>query len=695
MKVDYMKKRNLGVAFLLGLTFFSLQAQETDKKDQPRWSLRIPEVTIKGRRPIKEVGVQQTKLDSVMLQEVVVYAMSDVLSQNTTIYIKQYGRATLSTASFRGTSPSHTQVTWNGMKLNSPMLGMVDFSMIPSFFIDDASLLHGTSSVNVTGGGLGGAITLSNKPARQEGFGLQYVQGIGSFGTTDEYLRLKYGNKHWQISTRAVYSNSANKYTYRNYNKKMNIYDADNQIVGSYYPMEQNKSGDFHDLHLLQEMYYDTKKGDKFGLSAWYLDSRRGVPMLNVDYKEDSEFTNEQRERTFRGVLSWDRVRKGLKMGTKAGYVHTDLSYDYTRDLGNGNRANMIQSRSYVNTLYGSYNADYYLGDKWLFTANASVHQHFVESQDKNIITQSGDQAVVGYDKARVELSGYISAKWQPTDCLGLSLALREDMYGGKWTPLIPAAFFDYVVSKQGNVIAKASVSRNYRFPTLNDLYFLPGGNPDLKTERGFTYDCGVEFAVGTPGKYSLKGSATWFDSYINDWIVWLPTFKGFWTPRNVKQVHAYGVELKGALKVQFSDRWNAGVDGNFTWTPSINHGDPVNWADASIGKQLVYIPEFSSALTARMGWRSWNLTYKWGYYSERFTTSSNEMASKIGRVLPYFMSDIAIEKQLVFSWANLSVKGVVNNLMNEEYESVLSHPMPRMNFGLYLDIRPKWGKEK
>ena len=38
--------------------------------------------------------------------------------------------------------------------------------------------------------------------------------------------------------------------------------------------------------------------------------------------------------------------------------------------------------------------------------------------------------------------------------------------------------FIDGILSKKGNIIAKASISRNYRFPTLNDLYFLPGGNP-------------------------------------------------------------------------------------------------------------------------------------------------------------------------------------------------------------------------
>lgn len=53
-----------------------------------------------------------------------------------------------------------------------------------------------------------------------------------------------------------------------------------------------------------------------------------------------------------------------------------------------------------------------------------------VRSEDKNIILQDGGKAIVGYDKGRVELSGSVSAKWQPIDRLGMSVVLREEMYG-------------------------------------------------------------------------------------------------------------------------------------------------------------------------------------------------------------------------------------------------------------------------
>lgn len=688
----------------LALCFLSAPAfaqEQTDGVQQkipgPAGSIRIRPVDIDGvrsatERPLKELGMQQTKLDTVQLHENIALSMADVLTQRSTIFIKNFGRATLSTASFRGTAASHTQVLWNGMKINSPMLGMTDFSMIPSYFIDDATLYHGTSSVVVTGGGLGGAITLATKPADNRGFGLQYIQGIGSFKTFDEFLRLTYGNEHWQSSTRFVYSSSPNEYKYKNYMKKIKTYDDDRNLVSWYYPTERNKNGDFHDLHLLQEIYYNRGDGNRFGLTAWFVDSKRGVPMLNVDYRDEAEYTNRQTERTLRSILSWDRVRNNLKLGAKAGYIHTSQGYDYARDLGNGTFAKMIRSRSYINTVYGQFEAEYYLRDKWTFGGNVSLHQHLVESQDKNIITQQHDLAVVGYDKGRIEFSTYFSAKWRPLERLGFAVSVREDLYGTDWTPVIPAFFADYVVSRKGNIVLKASVSRNYRYPTLNDQYFLPGGNPDLKPERGISYDGGIMFNVGQDRQWSVKGELSAFDSYIDNWIIWLPSFKGFWEPRNIKQVHAYGMEGKLNTSFRLSDDWSLRLNANFAWTPSVNRGDPVSPGDESVGKQLPYIPRSSAAAAGTLSWRSWSLTYKWYHYSERYTMSSNDYTIT-GHLSNYYMSDATLEKRFAFRWADLSLKGQVNNLLDEEYESVLSRPMPQMNFEFFIEIRPRFGK--
>lgn len=666
--------------------------QEAAAEARPERNIAIREVPIWGRRPMKEIGVERTTFDSVTLKENIALSIADVLTFNSPLFVKQYGRATLSMVSFRGTGPSHTQVTWNGMRINNPMLGMTDFSMIPSYFIDDASLLHGTSSVNEAGGALGGVVKLSTAPAAADGFGLQYIQGIGMYRTFDEFLRLTWGDEHWQVSTRAVYQSSRNDYKYRNRDKKENIYDEEMNIVGSYYPVERNKSGAFDDVHVLQEIYYNTGRGDRFGLNAWYINSNRELPLLTTDYADDTRFENRQREHTLRSVLSWDRLRRDWKVGAKAGYIHTWMAYDYRRDPGNGIMTSMTRSRSRIDTFYGQAAGEYAVGDEWLFTADIALHQHFVRSADKNIVLQQGDKAIVGYDQGRVEIDAAVSAKWRPAERLGLSAVLREQLYGTKWAT-VPALFADYLLSKRGNVVAKASVSRNFRFPTLNDLYFLPGGNPDLKNETGVQYEAGLSFAVGRDAIYTLSGSASWYDQRIDDWILWLPTTKGFFSPVNIKEVHAYGVEVRADLSVMLTRGLKLDLDGTFSWSPSINVGEPMSPADQSVGKQLPYEPEFSGTATGRLAWRSWGLLWQFCYYSERYTMSSNDI-TLTGRLTPYVMNNLSLEKGFAFRRADLSLKATINNLFNEEYLSVLSRPMPRMNCEFFINVKPKWGKK-
>ncbi len=494
------------------------------------------------------------------------------------------------------------------------------------------------------------------------------------------------------MSTRAVYSSSPNDYKYVNHDKKVNIYDDDKNIIGQYHPTERNRSGAYKDLHVMQEVYYDTRGGDRFGLSAWYISSNRELPMLTTDYGDERDFENRQREHTFRGVLSWNRSRDTWRTTVRGGYINTRMAYDYRREVTQDLWADMTRSRSRVNTFFGRAEGEYAAGRKWFLSADVSAHQHFVRSEDKNVIQQNGDKAIVGYDKGCVELSGSVSAKWQPVDRLGMSLVLREEMFGDRVAPLIPALFVDGLLSRRGNLMVKASVSKNHKFPTLNDMYFLPGGNPDLRNESGWTYDAGASFNVASTDvlPFTLSGEATWFDSRIDDWIIWLPTPKGFFSPRNVKTVHAYGIETRLNLALKPSADWLVDINGSYSWTPSINEGEKMSPADQSVGKQLPYVPKRSASLTGRLSWKSWCFLYKWAYYSERYTMSSNDYTLS-GRLPEYFMSNITLEKALSLKPVDLQFKLAVNNLFNEDYLSVLSRPMPGINFEFFVAITPKF----
>ncbi len=84
--------------------------------------------------------------------------------------VKNYGRATLSTVASgvpRPRIPSDVEC----MRITTRCWAWNDFPH-PSFtFIDDASLLHGTSSVNETRAAAGCLVRLSTSPANHEGSG--------------------------------------------------------------------------------------------------------------------------------------------------------------------------------------------------------------------------------------------------------------------------------------------------------------------------------------------------------------------------------------------------------------------------------------------------------------------------------------------------------------------------------------------
>ena len=175
---------------------------------------------------------------------------------------------------------------------------------------------------------------------------------------------------------------------------------------------------------------------------------------------------------------------------------------------------------------------------------------------------------------------------------------------------------------------------------------------------------------------------------------MWLPTTKGFFSPRNVKEVHAYGVEAKMNLAFRLSAGWLVDMSASYSWTPSINTGDKISDADRSVGKQLPYVPRHSASFTGRLAWRTWSLLYKWCFYSKRYTMSSNE--NTISGYMPlYYMNNIAIEKLFAFRPIDVSLKLAVNNLFNEDYLSVLSRPMPGINFEFFVSLTPRFTKKK
>ena len=168
--------RNI-LVFLLGLWCFQLRAQDT---------IMLHSVEVMAERNDIEVlkPLVAKKLDTLVLQSKSTSSLSDLLIQHSPVFIKTYGPGGTSTASFRGTTASHTLVLWNGFQLNAPNLGQVDFSTIPVFLADDVSLNWGSGTSN-NSGGLGGAVNIDNTHHFGDGFLLDLKQTYGSFKTAE------------------------------------------------------------------------------------------------------------------------------------------------------------------------------------------------------------------------------------------------------------------------------------------------------------------------------------------------------------------------------------------------------------------------------------------------------------------------------------------------------------------------------
>ena len=681
----YVPLRTLSVPFRLmaALAMLLLMPKETNASSSDNTMTRnLGGVTVIATRPLSQIGLQYTPLDSASLRDNISLSMADVLGFNSSVFVKSAGRATLSTVSFRGAAPSHTAVTWNGLPVNSPSMGMTDFSMIPSYLIDRAALLHGSSSLTRTSSGMGGLVDLSTSPADiSDGFKAQYVQGAGSFSTFDEFLRLTYGNDRWQLSTRAVLSTSDNDFSFVNKDRKEFVYDDNHTIIDSYYPRDRNRNGSYSDFHLLQQIYYHAPRRHNLGLQVWYTGSMRNVPLNTVDYIDSRDYIKKQRDNILRAVASWQHTAVAMTFNARAGYAHHWNAYDYAVERSEGVMNTSITARTKTNTLYADGDWGWYPCRNVFISSSVNVKYDHVATTDYAALA-----GVNSYDKGRCDAALALSARWQATSALGLSAVVREDIAGSDADAPTPALFADYVIYRPANLTLKASVARNHHFASLNDLYYLPGGNPDLKPEQGWSYDFGASIARTVSDAASVSASVNWYDSYINDWILWLPTNKGFFQASNVRKVHAYGIEANAGTALRLPHDWNLDLNAGLSWTSSINDSDPVSVNDKSSGKQLPYVPKVSASLTGLLSWRLWSLQYKWCYYSRRYTMSSNE-ETITGYLPKYFMSNVSLERRIPLRPVELSAKLSVNNLFNADYQTIMSHPMPGTNFEFFLSI--------
>ena len=625
-------------------------------------TVNVERVEVRGFRSLRDIGTQKSLLSGEVLNSNIATSMADILSQNSPVFVKSSGRASLATASVRGTAPSHTAVSWNGISLDSPMLGMVDLSMIPSYFVDGGEVFLGATSVGVTGGGLGGAVVLSTNSKPKEGLQVQYIQNLASYATHDEYLRLSVGRNGVSSTTRVLFSSSDNDFPYINRDK-----------VG--HPLEQNKSCDYNDFHLLEELSWQSPRTGLWSMKVWYTDSHRGVPKLSVDFRDDDLTKAWQDERSLRAIGEWSNHYGGLRLRSRVGYNQSGMNYVYQFSKGGGMTQRGVDATSLTQHIFATSNAEWSIGNDLMLAANIGANRYVVDSHDVAPLVPTG------YRATRYELSTFVSARWKPTEWLGVAANLREEWRNGVASPLIPAFFVDVTLLPEAGLRLSGSVARNYHHPTLNDLYYVPGGNPNLLPEEGTTFDLGLEAGVDNE-VFSLNGKVTGFYSAVSNWILWNPTVKGFWTPENLASVVSQGVEARISGEVRLADGWRISESALWTMTESTDATPD----SPHYGNQLPYIPRHSLAATTKVMWRKWSLVHQW-HFTDRRQTNYSGSHLRGSYVEAYHLHNLSLERSLTLSELNFKVRFEVNNLLNTEYQSILSRPMPPRNYAICLEV--------
>ena len=80
--------KRLIFAIYIALGPLMVMAQENDTRDWARRGITIKDVVVYGKQPMKEIGTQQTKFDTLVLKENISLSMADVLTFNSSIFVK-------------------------------------------------------------------------------------------------------------------------------------------------------------------------------------------------------------------------------------------------------------------------------------------------------------------------------------------------------------------------------------------------------------------------------------------------------------------------------------------------------------------------------------------------------------------------------------------------------------------------------
>ncbi len=623
-------------------------------------TLNLMEFEVLGSRTLHRETFNKTKIDSISKKEYDHLSLDDLLSAGAPVFIKNYGRGAASSISLRGSGASHTQVLWNGFNINSPMMGQSDLSQIPNFFFDEVSIAYGGGALAHTPGAIGGSVSINSGPSDKKLPVLQVEQLVGSFSTLSTHLSVNLGNEVFQSSSRFLYLDSENDFSYYN----------DAILPASEMKRENAQYGRYG---FSQQFSYQPNNKHELVLTSWNQWNERNIPQIMTNVDKSGSHDEYQNDFSSRTVLSWKYHKKNNLVSIKSAYFIEKQHYFLSTadkdisapipifDTDNTSKSILVKS-FYQRTL----------PKLWVLSAGLDLSQYIVQSES------------YAEDKQRKQLDFNLKVRKQ-----FLNRIIFESVVRSQWVDQRPLTFMPYLglnyrVLSGKELFLKFSMAYNQKLPSLNDLYWVPSGNENLKTEKALLIDGGMSFEtmLGSHLKLNLEASAYYSD--IDDWIQWAPSSFGFFTPQNLQSVVARGLEIQSGFNTRINQLKIEGVL-QYAYTRTTDESAQAQ-QDGYAGRQLIYIPVHTMNAFVYVDYYGFSLRWHLDIVGKR-TTSYNDSESLNNSLPTHHIHKVSLGKGIHLQKLDLALKFRVNNVFDQDYQVLALRPMPGRNYEIILSL--------
>jgi vitamin B12 transporter len=633
----------LKVSAVVSFSFFSfdIAAQNIFTDD----TVNIQAVTVRAAASLRHSPYTVVKLDSSVMIRHEGSDMGTLLQSASLLTVKRYGNSGLSSVSIRGLSGSHTTVTWNGLPVNAPSNGQSDFAIIPVSAATSVKVTSGGSDLDDISGSIGGKVELSTGPVFDGVTEGSLTLGAGSYGSYSSALGLRSGNADLSAKINLWGGMTDNDFLFINTNAPGGTKKGRRTNAGS------ASGGATADIGL---------RLDHVLLTAhlWYNDAERDLPGPVTTVEQD--FGERQKDRSLKGVVGFSLDHGKIAAEVVAGGSYDiNLYFNEAPVLNGENRSGISMIRTRIR---------YRMNDRFEMVFNAGD-----EYQKANSLSfpAPGNRNIV---------SASLAAKYSIVPRLRILLQARQMGASGLSVSPEFTAGATWIMTADGQHAIKTSLSHNTKLPCLNDIYWLPGGNPALIPETATGGEASWSFAAMNPSGLRSTLDLTLHASKVDNLIQWLPGETGLWSAENVRSVNVSGAEVRAGTEVAVS-KWTIKGYLNYGITRSVNAGSEVP-NDRSEGSQLAYMPLHHLNMNIDAGWRVFSGGMTAVAESRRYTTSDNSEWLSAS-----FIADLYLASSVRAGMTVIRADLRVNNILNARSESVRNYPLPLRNFNLRLTL--------